>query len=189
MFILSPVTKRALFSVLSKAGLFRRRYECKFIIERSEPESIWNLTFLLEILTVTYLSKYPSLLSPVFVLFYFWVSFIFWHTNMFHRGQLYHSFYRLASFSLEKTSSLGQDRYNMVPAVDFFVYSYFVCRTFLVAQFYFSLSVGNSVSVCSLFSFNMSNSRFLNSFRITFNGFYPLVILSQFFKGPTLFVL
>ena len=37
MFLLLPVTKRAVFFVLSKAGLFRRRHVFKSIIERSEP--------------------------------------------------------------------------------------------------------------------------------------------------------
>ena len=151
IFILSPVTERAVFFVLSKAGLFRRRHVCKFIIERSEPESSWNFTVWLKVLTVSYLRKSPFLLSPDCVLFYFWVYSIFWHTiNVLFRGQLYHSFYWLTSFSLDKTSSsVGHYRYNMVLVVDFFVYSYFVCREYLVAQFYFSLSVGNSVSVCS----------------------------------------
>ena len=49
MFIPSPVSERAVFFVLSKAGLFRRRHVCKFIIERSEPESSWNFTGLLKI--------------------------------------------------------------------------------------------------------------------------------------------
>ena len=171
MFILSPVTERAVFFVLSKDGLFRRRHVCKFIIERSEPESSRNFIVLLKISTVMYLRKFPSLLSPDFVLFHFWVSLIFWHTNnVLLRVQLYHSFYRLTSFSLDKTSSsVGHHRYNMVLVVDFFVYSYFVCRKYLFAQFYFSPSVENSVSVCSWY-FYMSNSRFLNSFRVTFNG-------------------
>ena len=34
MFILSPVTERAVFFVLGKDGLFRSRHVCKFIIER-----------------------------------------------------------------------------------------------------------------------------------------------------------
>ena len=64
MFIVSPVTERVVFFVLSKAGLFRRHHVCKFIIEISEPESSWNFTVLLKILTVKYLRKFPSLLSP-----------------------------------------------------------------------------------------------------------------------------
>ena len=43
-FIQSPVTERAVFFVLSKAGLFRRCHVCKFIIERLGPESSWNFT-------------------------------------------------------------------------------------------------------------------------------------------------
>ena len=39
MFILSPVTERVVFFVLSKDGLFRRHHVCKFIIERSEHKS------------------------------------------------------------------------------------------------------------------------------------------------------
>ena len=62
MFILSPVTERAVIFVLCKAGLFRRRHVYKFIIERSEPESSRNFTVLLKILTVTYLRKFSSLL-------------------------------------------------------------------------------------------------------------------------------
>ena len=64
MFILSSVTELAVFFVLSKADLFGRRHACTFIIERSETESSWNFTVLLKILTVTYLRKFPSLLSP-----------------------------------------------------------------------------------------------------------------------------
>ena len=64
MFMLSPVTECAVFFVLSKAGLFRCRHICKFIIERLEPGSSWNFTVLLKILTVTYLCKFPSLLWP-----------------------------------------------------------------------------------------------------------------------------
>ena len=152
MFILSPVTERAAFFIFSKDGLFIRRHVCKFIIERSEPESSWNFTVLLKILTITYLCKFPSSLSPDCVwLILFWVPSIFWHTNnVLLCGQLYHSFYRFSPFLLGKTSSsVGHHIYNMVLVVDFSVYWYFVCRKYLVAQFYFFLSVGNRVSVCS----------------------------------------
>ena len=64
MFILLPLTEHAVFFVLSKAGLFRRRHVCKFIIERSESELSWNFMVLFKILTVTYLRKFLSLLSP-----------------------------------------------------------------------------------------------------------------------------
>ena len=67
MFILSPVTERAVFFVLRKAGLFRHSHVCKFIIERSEPKSNWNFTVLLKILTVTYLRKFLCYLLTVFV--------------------------------------------------------------------------------------------------------------------------
>ena len=63
MFILPPVTECAVFFVLNKDCLFRRRYVFKFIIERSEPESSWNFTVLLKILTIRYLRKFPSSLS------------------------------------------------------------------------------------------------------------------------------
>ena len=63
MFILSPVTEYAVCFILSKAGSFRRRHVRKFIIKRSGPESSWNFTILLKNLIVTYLRKFPSLLS------------------------------------------------------------------------------------------------------------------------------
>ena len=70
MFIMSPVTECAVFFVLSKDGLFRRRHVRKFIIERSEPESSRNFTVLLKILTITYLRKFPSLLSPDYLILF-----------------------------------------------------------------------------------------------------------------------
>ena len=76
MFILSPVTERAAFFVLSKDGLFRRRQVCKFIIERLEPESSWNFTVLLKILTITYLCKFLSSLSPVCVCLILFLGFL-----------------------------------------------------------------------------------------------------------------
>ena len=76
MFIISPVTERAVFFILCKAGLFRRRHVCKFIIERSEPESSWKFTVLLKILTVTYLRKFLSLLSPDCVCFILFLGFL-----------------------------------------------------------------------------------------------------------------
>ena len=104
------------------------------------------------------------------------------------RVQLYHGFYRLTTFLLDKTSSsIGHHRYKMVPVVAFFVYSYFVVNIW--SRNFTFLSVGNRESVCSWFFLNISNSRFLNSFRVAFNVFYPLAILNQFFKGQTVFVL
>ena len=140
MFILSPVTEPAVFFVLTKSGLFRRRHVCKFNIEGSESRSSWNFTVSLKILIVIYLCKFPSFLSPdcvYLILFLGFLNFFGIPTTRF-------------SFLLGKTSSsVGHHRYNMVLVVDFFVYSYFVCRKCLIAQFYFSLTVGNSVSVCS----------------------------------------
>ena len=54
-FILSPVTVRAVLLVIFIIGLSNFFQVCKFIIDRSEPESDWNLTNLFSTLTVMYL--------------------------------------------------------------------------------------------------------------------------------------
>ena len=165
MFILSSVTEHAVFFVLNKAGLFRRRHVCKFIIERSEPDSSWNFTVSLKFFTVTYLRKFPSLLSPGCVCLYFWVFWIFWHTNNVSlRVQIYPSFYWLTSFLLDKTSS----------SVGHHILTWPFIRTLFVVNFWshnfkFFFLWGIACSF-ALVSWNMSNSRFLNSFRVTFNG-------------------
>ena len=51
-FILCPVTVRAVLLVIFVIGLFNFLQVCKFIIDRSEPESNWNLTNLFSTLTV-----------------------------------------------------------------------------------------------------------------------------------------
>ena len=43
-FVLSPVTVRVVLLVLFIIGLFNFLQVCKFIIDKSEPESNWNLT-------------------------------------------------------------------------------------------------------------------------------------------------
>ena len=43
-FILSPVTVRAVLLFIFIIGLFNFLQVCKFIIDRSEPESNWNIT-------------------------------------------------------------------------------------------------------------------------------------------------
>ena len=51
-FILSPVTVRAVLLVIFINGLFNFLQVCKFLIDKSEPESNWNLTDLFSTLTV-----------------------------------------------------------------------------------------------------------------------------------------
>ena len=76
MFVLSPVTERAVFFLLSKNGLFRCCHVCKFIIEKSESDSSWNFTVSLKILTMKYLRKLPSLLSPECVCLILFLGFL-----------------------------------------------------------------------------------------------------------------
>ena len=65
--ILSPVTVCAVLLVIFIIGLFNFLQVCKFIIDRSEPESNWNLTDLFSTLTVMYLRTTLSDLSSLFV--------------------------------------------------------------------------------------------------------------------------
>ena len=182
MFILSPVIERAVFFVLSKAGLFRRCHVCKFIIERSEPESSWNFTVLLKILTVTYLSKFPSLLSPdcvCLILFLGFLDFLAYQQRITLRPTLPQFLQVNIFFSLDKTSpSVGHHRYNW-----WWIFS--SIRTSFVVNIWSHnftfLFLWEIASRFALDFLNMSNSRFLNSFRVTFNEYYPLAILSHFF--------
>ena len=77
-FILCPVTVRAVLLVIFIIGLFNFLQVCKFIIDRSEPESNWNLTDLFSTLTVKYLRTTFSDLFSLFVrLTLFLVIFLF----------------------------------------------------------------------------------------------------------------
>ena len=77
-FILSPVTIRAVLLVIFIIGLFNFLQVCKFIIDKSEPESNWNLTDLFCTLTVMYLRMTLSDLSSLFVcLTLFLIIFLF----------------------------------------------------------------------------------------------------------------
>ena len=117
------------------------------LLSRGRNPSQAGIFVLLKILTIAYLRKSPS---SSFVLFHFWVSSIFRHTNVLLRGQLYLSIYRFSSFSLGKTSSsVGHYRYNMVLAVDFSVYSYFVVNIW--SRNFTFLFLWGIVSVCSWF--------------------------------------
>ena len=79
-FILSPVTVRAVLLIIFIIGLFNFLQVCKFIIDRSEPESNWKLTDLFSTLTVMYLQTTLSDLSSLFVyLTLFLVIFLFLH--------------------------------------------------------------------------------------------------------------
>ena len=81
-FILSPVTVRAVLLVIFIIGLFNFLQVCKFIIDKSEPESNWNLTDLLSTLTVMYLRTTSSDLSSLFVcLSLFLIIFLFVHCD------------------------------------------------------------------------------------------------------------
>ena len=66
-FILSPVTVRAVLLVIFIIGLYTFYQVYKFIIDRSEPESKWNLTDLFSTLTVMYLRTFLPDLSSLFV--------------------------------------------------------------------------------------------------------------------------
>ena len=66
-FIFSPVTDRAVLLVIFIIGLFNFLQVCKFIIDRSEPVSNWNLTDLLSTFTVMYLRTTLSDSSLIFV--------------------------------------------------------------------------------------------------------------------------
>ena len=66
-FILSPVTVCAVLLVIFIIGLFNFLQVCKFIIDRSKPESSWNLTDLFSTLTVMYLRTTLSDSSSLFV--------------------------------------------------------------------------------------------------------------------------
>ena len=79
-FILSPVTVRAVLLVISIMGIFNFFQVCKFIIDKSEPESNWNLTNWLSTLIVMYLRTTLSDLSSLFVcLTLFLIIFLFLH--------------------------------------------------------------------------------------------------------------
>ena len=64
--ILSPFTVRAVLLIIFIIGLFNFLQVCKFIIDRSEPESNWNLTDLFSTLTVMYLRTTLSDSSSLF---------------------------------------------------------------------------------------------------------------------------
>ena len=66
-FILSPVTVRAVLLFIFILGLFNFLLVCKFIIDKSEPESDRNLTDLFSTLTVMYLRATLSNLFSLFV--------------------------------------------------------------------------------------------------------------------------
>ena len=70
-FILSPVTVRADLIAFFIIGLFNFIQVCKLIIDKSEPESNWNLTDLFSTLTVKYLRT--TLTCPRFL--YVWLGF------------------------------------------------------------------------------------------------------------------
>ena len=96
-FILSPVTVRAVFLVIFIIGLFNFLQVCKFIIDRSEPESNWNLTDLFSTLTVMYLWTTLSNSSSLFVcLTLFLIIFLFLHCKPLcsNLSQFWHFFIR-----------------------------------------------------------------------------------------------
>ena len=79
-FILSPVTIRAVLLVIFIIGLFNFLQVCKFIIDRSEPESNWKLTDLFSTLNFMYLRTTLSDLSSLFAcLTQFLIIFLFLH--------------------------------------------------------------------------------------------------------------
>ena len=101
-FILYPVTVRAVLLVIFIIGLFNFLQVFKFIIDRSEPESNWNLTDLFSTLTVMFLRTTLSNLSLLFVcLTLFLIIFLFllceplclnlsqfWHFFMYDKDSL-----------------------------------------------------------------------------------------------------
>ena len=90
-FISFPVTVRGILLVIFISGLFNFLQVCKFIIDRLEPESNWNLTDLLSTLTVMYLRTTLSDLSSLFVcLTLFFIIFLFLHCEPYVR--IYGSF-------------------------------------------------------------------------------------------------
>ena len=86
-FILSPVTVRAILLVIFIIGLFNFLQGCKLIIDRSEPESNWNLTDLFSTFTVMYLRTTLSDSSSLFVcLTLFLIIFLFLHYLRIYRS-------------------------------------------------------------------------------------------------------
>ena len=78
-YFVSCYRSRRMF-VIFIIGLFNFLQVCKFIIDRSEPESSWNLTEVFSILTVMYLRTTLSDSSSVFVcLTLFLFIFLFLH--------------------------------------------------------------------------------------------------------------
>ena len=65
-FVLSPVTIRAVVLVIFIIDLFDFLQVCKFIIDRSEPESTWNLTDSFSTLNAMYLRMTLSDSSSLF---------------------------------------------------------------------------------------------------------------------------
>ena len=96
-FILSPVTVRAVSLVIFIIGLFNFLQVGNFIIDKSEPESNWNLTDLFSTLTVMYLQMTLSGLSSLFVcLTLFLIIFLFLHCESLcqNLSQFWNSFVR-----------------------------------------------------------------------------------------------
>ena len=90
-FILSPVTVRAVLLVIFIIGQLRFLQVCKFIIDRSDLESNWNLTDLFSTLTVMYLRTTLSDMSSLFVcLTLLLIIFCFYIVSPYVR--IYHSF-------------------------------------------------------------------------------------------------
>ena len=82
--ILFTVTVRAVLFVIFIIGLFNFLQVCKFIIDRTEPESNWNLTDLFSTLTVIYLRMTLCDLPSLFVcLTLFLIIFLFLHYEPF----------------------------------------------------------------------------------------------------------
>ena len=96
-FILSPVTVCDVLLVIFIIDLFDFLQVCKFIIDKSEPESNWNLTDLFSTLTVMYLRTTLSDLSSLFVwLTLFLIIFLFLHCEPLcpNLSQFWHFFVR-----------------------------------------------------------------------------------------------
>ena len=166
-FILSPVTVRADLLVLFIIGLFNFLQVCKFIIDKLEPESNWNLTDLFSTLTVMYLRTTLSDLSSLFVcLTLFLIIFLFLHCEPLcpNLSQFWHFFF----FCTIGTS---------LPVLKFWVIIFFSLtyrRVWLVSMLDFSY---------------VSNTRLVDIFWVFSDIHYPLTVFSQFLKCEILFVL
>ena len=181
--ILSPVTVCAVLLVIFIIGLFNFPQVCKFIIDRSEPESNWNLTDLFNTLTVMYLrTTLPDSTSRFVCVFNFSVSTLWAFMSGFIAVLTFFFFL--------------YDRDSLWPHVPFhcssklWVFLFFCCLS--VLKFWviiFSLFY-RRVWLGSILDFPyVSNTRLLDSFSVFSGTHYRLRVFSQFLKCEFGFIL